>query len=118
MTPTQFETWLRGTWLAGERDGVTVLCVRTTFAKEYLETRFRERIEAAIASVTGRNCTLLLEVAAGDPESAGDSGAIESRREPFPVSQQRGRTRRDHAGGPTLFDSSDDVAGRSVSAGA
>ncbi len=118
MTRTQFDTWLRGTWLADERDNVTVLCVRTTFAKEYLETRFRERIEAAIASVTGRNCTLLLEVAAGDPESAGDSGAIESRREPFPVSQQRGRTRRDHAGGPTLFDSSDDVAGRSVSAGA
>ena len=40
MTRTQFDTWLRGTWLADERDDVTVLCVRTTFAKEYLETRF------------------------------------------------------------------------------
>ncbi|MGO8950935.1 MAG: chromosomal replication initiator protein DnaA [Ktedonobacterales bacterium] len=118
MTPTQFDTWLRGTWLAEERDGVTVLCVRTTFAKEHLETRFRERIETAIASVTGRNCTLLLEVVAGEPESGSDSASLESRRDRASVSQLRGRSRISQSGGPTLFDNPDEVQPRPVAAGA
>ena len=52
MTHAQFETWLSGTRLAEASGGVTVLYVRTTFAKELLEARYRERIEAAIADIT------------------------------------------------------------------
>jgi chromosomal replication initiator protein DnaA len=114
MTRTQFDTWLRGTWLADERDGVTVLCVRTTFAKEHLETRFRERIETAIASVTGRSCTLVLEVVAGEQEPIGDSG--DGRRDA--VSPTRRHARIANSGGPTLFDSSPDVDTRAVGVGA
>jgi chromosomal replication initiator protein len=116
MTRTQFDTWLRGTWLADERDGVTVLCVRTTFAKEHLETRFRERIETAIASVTGRSCTLLLEVVAGEQESTGESLSIDGRRDAF--SSTRRQARISNSGGPTLFDSSPDVEARAVVVGA
>ena len=107
MTPTQFETWLRGTWLAGERDGVTVLCVRTTFAKEHLETRFRERIESAIAVVTGRNCTVLFEVAAGEPESSVELRSLEGRRDTGRVTHMRKHLSANHIEGPTLFDSAE-----------
>ncbi|HEX9057053.1 MAG TPA: chromosomal replication initiator protein DnaA [Ktedonobacterales bacterium] len=82
MTRAQFDTWLRGTHLteAGE-DGVAVLRVRTTFARELLETRFRERIEAAIAQVTGQACKVRVVVGgpvaddADDAEDAQDAPA-------------------------------------------
>ena len=72
MTRAQFDTWLRGTWLAPADDGATVLNVRTAFAKELLETRYRERIEAAVADVTGQPCTLRVAVSSGAPEEAAE----------------------------------------------
>ncbi|HEX8033758.1 MAG TPA: DnaA/Hda family protein, partial [Ktedonobacterales bacterium] len=76
MTRAQFDTWLRGTWLSTSADGLMTLCVRTTFAKEQLETRFRERIAAAIGEVTGQSCVLRIVVSAGGPESGSeDEGA-------------------------------------------
>jgi chromosomal replication initiator protein len=65
MTRAQFETWLSGTRLAEASGGVTVLYVRTTFAKELLEARYRERIEAAIADITGSPCALHIAVTTG-----------------------------------------------------
>jgi chromosomal replication initiator protein DnaA len=62
MSSAQFETWLRGTQLHLDEDGAAELQVRTTFAKELLESRYRERIEAAIASVTGQPCALEVSV--------------------------------------------------------
>jgi chromosomal replication initiator protein len=62
MSSAQFETWLRGTQLHLDEDGAAELQVRTTFAKELLESRYRERIEAAIASVTGQPCVLEVSV--------------------------------------------------------
>jgi chromosomal replication initiator protein len=109
MTRAQFDTWLRGTWLADDRDGVTVLCVRTTFARELLETRYRERIEAAIASVTGKSCTLELVVAANDPEPSTDGSSPSSRAgETLRTSGTRRHPHVVDLEGPTLFDSSSD----------
>jgi chromosomal replication initiator protein len=62
MSSAQFETWLRGTQLHLAEDGAAELEVRTTFAKELLESRYRERIEAAIAGVTGQPCALQVSV--------------------------------------------------------
>ena len=72
MTRAQFDTWLRGTWLAPADDGATVLNVRTAFAKELLETRYRERIEAAVSDVTGQPCTLRVAVSSAAPEEAAE----------------------------------------------
>ena len=80
MTRAQFDTWLRGTWLASASDGATLLCVRTTFAKELLESRFRDRIEAAIASVTGQPCRLRVVVAMGGPEADPPATAAQAHR--------------------------------------
>jgi chromosomal replication initiator protein len=77
MSRAQFETWLRGTHLVeAGADGAAVLQVRTTFARELLETRFRERIEAAIAQATGRPCALRIVV--GDVPGEGGEGSAEA----------------------------------------
>ncbi|HEX6122731.1 MAG TPA: chromosomal replication initiator protein DnaA [Ktedonobacterales bacterium] len=73
MTPAQFDTWLRGTSLAADDDGTSVLCVRSTFAKELLESRYRERIQAAIGEVTGQQCALRIAVAPTAEDAALDS---------------------------------------------
>ncbi len=62
MTRAQFDTWLRGTQLVTLEQGSAVLAVPTTFAKELLESQYRARIEAALASVTGRAFTLRVVV--------------------------------------------------------
>ena len=66
LSRAQFDTWLRGTQLEGVDDGVCELRVRTTFAKDMLETRYRDRIEAAIAEVAGAPCALRIAVIASD----------------------------------------------------
>ena len=70
MTRAQFDTWLRGTHLDTSVEGEAVLSVRSTFAKEMLERRFHERIEAAVAEVTGRACRMHIEVGGADDEAA------------------------------------------------
>ncbi len=81
MTRQQFETWFGGTWLATRDDGATLLCVRSTFVKELLETRFRERIVAAIAEVTGQRCPVEVVVApaTADDEAARRRAAVYTR---------------------------------------
>ncbi|HEU5348522.1 MAG TPA: DnaA N-terminal domain-containing protein, partial [Ktedonobacterales bacterium] len=70
LSRAQFDTWLRGTQLALTDDGECMLRVRTTFAKDMLETRYRDRIEAAIAEVAGEPCVLRIVVVAGEHDFA------------------------------------------------
>ena len=118
MTRAQFETWLRGTQLALADDGSAVLRVRTTFTRELLETRFRERIETAIRQVTGRSCALRIVVGAAgvasEEEPADNTSDDPPSAEP-PQEMARGGVRRsDHPtrraarghadyAGPSLF---------------
>lgn len=66
LSRAQFDTWLRGTQLVQTDGGECVLRVRTTFAKDMLETRYRDRIEAAIAEVAGEQHTLTIAVIPGE----------------------------------------------------
>jgi chromosomal replication initiator protein len=94
MSSAQFETWLRGTQLRLDEDGAAELQVRTTFAKELLESRYRERIEAAIASVTGQPCALEVSVCGQLAVAESDSHLYASPqrqviRQPRPATTQR-----------------------------
>ena len=128
MTRAQFDTWLRGTWLSASADGVTTLCVRTTFAKEQLETRFRERIAAAIGEVMGQSCVLRIVVSAGGPESTTEdadrrpkhTGAHATQPRAVAAATALAARRAPHAPGrahpadkpdarPTLFEGADDA---------
>ncbi|HYM29206.1 MAG TPA: hypothetical protein VET66_13725, partial [Steroidobacteraceae bacterium] len=117
MSRAQFETWLNGTQLSLGGDGApAVLRVRSTFARELLETRYRERIQAAIAQVTGRTCTLRVVVdqhgtSADADFSEGDEPVPQGALVAAPESSQRilrtqggaSRAARARYDGPTLF---------------
>ncbi len=82
LSRAQYDTWLRGTQLAPTDDGGCVLQVRTTFAKDMLETRYRDRIEAAIAEVAGESCALQIAVIAGEGEHAEERHGSSRRAHP------------------------------------
>jgi chromosomal replication initiator protein len=115
LSRAQFDTWLRGTQLALMDDGGCVLRVRTTFAKDMLETRYLDRIEAAIAQVAGEPFALRIAVVAGESDlAAAEDGAraIPSRR-PHATVESTGYDR------PQLFAERDEPspqAGRDLSA--
>jgi chromosomal replication initiator protein len=103
LSRAQYDTWLRGTQLAITEDRGSVLRVRTTFAKDMLETRYRDRIEAAIADVTGEPCRLEIAVMAGESDAAEaeEVGHSISRR-PHPRAESTQYDR------PQLFAAQDD----------
>lgn len=103
LSRAQFDTWLRGTQLVLTDEGECMLRVRTTFAKDMLETRYRDRIEAAIAEVSGEPCVLHIAVTAGE----NDITEVETTRRVTP------RRTSAHADSPdfdrpALFGSQDD----------
>src|SRR5262245_17595749 len=116
MTSAQFDTWLRGTSLALAADGTTVLSVRTTFAKEMLETRFRERVETAIREVTGKPCALRIVVAAGtqvnteERERAGTPVETRSQLAGSPTGRRVARQGQPETPMHTLFDPATSMA--------
>jgi len=115
MTRAQFDTWLRGTRLSTLEQGAAMLAVRTTFAKELLESQYRERIEAAIAAVTGRPCALSVVVAQG--AQADESDAEAARVSTRVASKSLSSTRELEPGGAaytrlSLFDAAPEEAGR------
>ncbi|MGH2484417.1 MAG: chromosomal replication initiator protein DnaA [Ktedonobacterales bacterium] len=114
MTRAQFDTWLRGTWLAASDDGVTVLNVRTAFAKELLETRYKERIEAAIADVTGRACVVRVAVSIAPPEEVAEPAPAFTLARSAGAPAVSRRARRGFVpalGTPSLFDGQSDTTG-------
>ncbi len=121
MTRAQFDTWLRGTRLTTLEQGAAALAVRTTFAKELLESQYRERIEAAIAAVTGRPCSLTVVVAQGAQadESETEAARVSTRVASKSLSAMHER----EAGGAaaytrlSLFDAEPEVAARPAPGG-
>ncbi|HEX6542926.1 MAG TPA: chromosomal replication initiator protein DnaA [Ktedonobacterales bacterium] len=80
LSRAQFDTWLRGTQLILTDDGECVLRVRTTFAKDMLETRYRDRIETAISDVSGEPFSLRIAVLAGEGDGAESEAAADHHR--------------------------------------
>lgn len=103
MTRAQFDTWLRGTHLRAGAEGAVVLCVRTTFAKELLESAFRERIEAAIAAVTGTRSPLQIVVAPSEGTLTAEEQAERAAPRARPQPQGTGGSQRAAMIAPTLF---------------
>jgi hypothetical protein len=105
MTRAQFDTWLRGTRLVTLEQGSAVLAVPTTFAKELLESQYRARIEAALASVTGRAFSLRVvvssqqDITTSQPDAAEPAVSVRARvaSRPLPATHERqtnGRSQR------------------------
>src|SRR5687767_7194831 len=57
-----FQTWVRNTTGQELRDDTFVIAAPSTFAKEWIETRFRGEIESVLARVVGRRVTIHVTV--------------------------------------------------------
>jgi chromosomal replication initiator protein DnaA len=118
MSRAQFDTWLNGTQLSlGSEGAPAVLRVRSTFARELLETRYRDRIEAAITQVTGYACDLRVVVEQRDADThEGVEEEAEAEPERALATSPARRLVRSHSAasraaraqydGPTLFGAS------------
>ncbi len=101
----EYDTWLRDTQLVAERDGSTVLRVRTTFACELVKSRYRDLIEAAVAEITGQPCRLRVAVMTGSETSDEKAAETPAVQRATHMAATRAATRRTYAAytGPTLF---------------
>jgi hypothetical protein len=60
-TPATFDTWLQNSVGLEQADGLFVVGVPSNFAREWLETRLRAPVEAALRKVTGRTTRLVVQ---------------------------------------------------------
>jgi hypothetical protein len=60
-TPATFDTWLQNSVGLDQADGLFVVGVPSNFAREWLETRLRGPVEAALRKVTGRTTRLVVQ---------------------------------------------------------
>jgi hypothetical protein len=60
-TPATFDTWLQNSVGLDQADGLVVVGVPSNFAREWLETRLRGPVEAALRKVTGRTTRLVVQ---------------------------------------------------------
>ncbi|HEV8638081.1 MAG TPA: DnaA N-terminal domain-containing protein [Chloroflexota bacterium] len=62
MAPAAFETWVKNAIAVEHREGAFVIAAPNTFAREWLDTRLRKEIEAALSRVLGRSVALRVTV--------------------------------------------------------
>jgi hypothetical protein len=60
-TPATFDTWLQNSVGLEQSDGLFVVGVPSNFARDWLETRLRIPVEAALKKVTGRATRLVVQ---------------------------------------------------------
>ena len=60
-TPATFDTWLQNSVGLDQADGLFVVGVPSNFARDWLETRLRAPVEAALRKVTGRTTRLVVQ---------------------------------------------------------
>jgi chromosomal replication initiator protein len=84
VTAAVFTTWFQGTSALSFQEGVFVICVPTTFAKEQLESRFIELIRSTLNDITGKNVEVRVEVTKDtvDPVDPVDPAADTTFRPP------------------------------------
>ena len=70
LSPANFETWLRDTYLVDVDDQRFRIAVPNGFAKDWLETRYRSLISQTLARVVGYSVQVEFVVAAAAPSGA------------------------------------------------
>ena len=65
LTRATFETWLRNSHLVSCEDGVFVIGVANTYARDWLESRLRSVVERVLARLTGQPARVRFVVTEG-----------------------------------------------------
>jgi chromosomal replication initiator protein len=90
VSPTIFTAWFQGTSALSYQDGVFIIRVPTTFAREYLERRFSAIIRTALTEIIGVQIDVQFVVAKEEPaQPEGTSGGAAPRKRPYRLLRNR-----------------------------
>ena len=73
LTRATFETWLRNSRLVACEDGVFVIGVANTYARDWLESRLRSVVARVLTRLTGRTASVRFVVWEGPQEGRGEA---------------------------------------------
>src|SRR5438128_2320275 len=75
LSRAQYDTWFKDTQVLSEEDDVFLIGVPNAFAREWLESKFRPQVRAALQHLLGRTVDVRFVTSSGAPAAARTSAA-------------------------------------------
>src|SRR5438309_4821062 len=75
LSRAQYDTWFKDTQVISEEDDVFLIGVPNAFAREWLESKFRPQVRAALQHLLGRTVDVRFVTSSGAPATARTSAA-------------------------------------------
>ena len=70
LSRAQYDTWFKDTQVLSEEDDVFLIGVPNAFAREWLESKFRPQVRAALQHLLGRTVDVRFVTSSGQPATA------------------------------------------------
>lgn len=75
LSRAQYDTWFKDTQVLSEEDDVFLIGVPNAFAREWLESKFRPQVRAALQHLLGRTVDVRFVTSSGVPATAARTSA-------------------------------------------
>ena len=75
LSRAQYDTWFKDTQVLSEEDDVFLIGVPNAFAREWLESKFRPQVRAALQHLLGRTVDVRFVTSSGATATAARSSA-------------------------------------------
>jgi len=75
LSRAQYDTWFKDTQVLSEEDDVFLIGVPNAFAREWLESKFRAQVRAALQHLLGRTVDVRFVTSSGPPATAARTSA-------------------------------------------
>ncbi|TMC74562.1 MAG: hypothetical protein E6J15_08845, partial [Chloroflexi bacterium] len=75
LSRAQYDTWFKDTQVISEEDDVFLIGVPNAFAREWLESKFRPQVRAALQHLLGRTVDVRFVTSSAAPSTAGRTSA-------------------------------------------
>ena len=99
LSRAQYDTWFKDTQVVSEEDDIFLIGVPNAFAREWLESKFRPQVRAALQHLLGRTVDVRFVTSSAGPPTAARTSAAPGMTSPSPGSgQQAGGLERREAG--------------------
>ena len=100
LSRAQYDTWFKDTQVVSEEDNVFLIGVPNAFAREWLESKFRPQVRAALQHLLGRTVDVRFVTTSGGPPTPARTSAAPGMSAPAPAGagQQAGGQDRREAG--------------------
>ena len=99
LSRAQYDTWFKDTQVISEEDDVFLIGVPNAFAREWLDSKFRNQVREALQHLLGRTVDVRFVTSSAGPTTAGRTSAAPGMTSPTPPgSQQTGGQERREAG--------------------